>query len=89
VRFYSSGIFPQLTPFGLMFHLLHFFRILFRVCQVIRIRNSSCAMGHCGEPNFFTDAWELKLGWYKPWLLLFIYIDFLSITAPFKDMASF
>jgi hypothetical protein len=33
--------------------LYHIFIILFRTLYVIQIRNSYCAMSHCGEPNFF------------------------------------
>ncbi len=53
VRFLYSGFIQQSTPLGHLFTLLNFFRILFRICRVIRIRDSYCAMGHCGEPNFF------------------------------------
>ncbi len=38
---------------------------------------------------FFEDARDLKLGWYRPSLGLFIYIDVLVFTVPLKDMASF
>jgi hypothetical protein len=40
---------PHLGP-CLLYYI--FFRILFRICRVIQIWNSYCAMGHCGEPNF-------------------------------------
>jgi hypothetical protein len=46
-------------------------------------------MGHCGEPNFFADARDLKLGCCRPSPVLFIYIDVLAFTVPSKDMASF
>ncbi len=53
VWFLSSGLIHQSTPFGLLLTFLNFFRILFRIRRVIRIRNSYCAMAHCGKPNFF------------------------------------
>jgi hypothetical protein len=33
---------------------------------------------------FFADAMDLKLGWCRPSLILFIYIHFFSIHRPFK-----
>jgi hypothetical protein len=41
-------------------------------------------MGHCGEPNCFADAIDLKLGWCRPSLVLFIYTHFFIIHCPFK-----
>ncbi len=55
-----------------------FFRFLFRIRRVIRIRNSYCAMGHCGEPNFFAQTMDFKRGWCRLSLVLFIYINFLA-----------
>jgi hypothetical protein len=87
VRFLFSGFIHQSTPFGLLFTLLNFFRILFR----IRPEFDICAALWATAENqiFFADAIDLKLGWCRPSLVLFIYTHFLSFTVPLKDMASF
>ncbi len=38
---------------------------------------------------FLADTGDLKFGWCRPPIVLFIYIHFFSITVPLKDVASF
>jgi hypothetical protein len=38
---------------------------------------------------FLANTRDLKLGWCRPSVLLFIYIHFFGITVPLKDEASF
>ncbi len=45
---------------GHLFTFLNIFRIWIQIRRVIRIRNSYCAMGHCGEPNFFCRYQRFK-----------------------------
>ncbi len=52
-----------------------FFKFCFEFAESFWIWNLSCAMGHCGEPTFLANTRNLKLGWCRPWLLLFIYIQ--------------
>jgi hypothetical protein len=40
-------------------------------------------MGHCGEPNFFGKTMDLKLGWWRPSLLL-LYMYTFWHHCPFK-----
>jgi hypothetical protein len=59
-------VFHQSTPFGPLFHNLIFFPIWFRIRCVIRILNSSYAMGHCVEPIFFAETMHLSRGLPRP-----------------------
>jgi hypothetical protein len=79
VRFLSSSFVQQSTPFVPLF-TLHFFLILFRIRQV---------MATAGNQIFFAYTRDLKLGRYRPSIVLFIYIHVFSITVPLKDAASF
>ncbi len=89
VRFLSSGFSQQWTSFGPLITFPHFLRIRFRIHRVIRIRNSYCATGHCGGPNFFCRYHGFKT-WVVQALPSNVYIRTLSsITVPLKDMASF
>ncbi len=40
--------FSSMEPIRLLFHFLHFSRILFSIRRIIQIWNSSCTIGHCG-----------------------------------------
>jgi hypothetical protein len=42
-----------------------------------------------GTRFFLADTRDLKLGWCRPSIILFIYIHFFGITVPLKDMANF
>jgi hypothetical protein len=48
VRFFSSGFFHQSTVFGLLFHLLHFFRILFEFAELLKFEIRSALWATAG-----------------------------------------
>jgi hypothetical protein len=63
--------------------LLHFFRILFLSCRVIRTRNSYWAMGHCGVPNLFCRYHGFKTWVCRPPLVM-LYTYTFKHHFPFK-----
>jgi hypothetical protein len=89
VRFLSSGFIHQSTPFGPLFTLLNFFEFCFKFAELYEFEIRTALWATAENQIFLEDALDLKLGWCRPTLVLFVYIDVLAFTVPLKNMASF
>jgi hypothetical protein len=89
MRFLSSGSIHQLAPFGPLFTLLNFFRILSEFAELFDFKIRTALWATADNQIFFEQTKDLKVGWCMPSLLLFIYICLFSSTVPLKDMTSF
>jgi hypothetical protein len=78
MRLSSSGIFRQLTPFRLLFIYYIFIHFGFEFAELFECEIRPGLWAIAGNQIFFVRTKDLKLGWYRPWLLLFIYIHFLA-----------
>jgi hypothetical protein len=70
--------FHQLTPFGPLFHLLHFLLICFEYAALFEFEIRSSLWATAGNQIFFADTRNLRLECHMTWLLLFMYIHFIS-----------
>ncbi len=77
---------PRLAP-CLLYYIFFEFCIEFAELFEFEIRTAQWATAE--NQTFLANTRDLKLGWCRPSVLLFIYIHFFGITVPLKDMASF
>jgi hypothetical protein len=66
-----------------------FFEFFFEFAELFEFEIRTALWAKAENQIFFADAVDLKLGWCRPLLILFIYIHFLAFTVPLKDMANF
>jgi hypothetical protein len=77
---------PRLAP-CLLYYIFFEFCIEFAELFEFEIRTVQWATA--GNQIFLANTRDLKLGWCRPSVLLFIDIHFFGITVPLKDKASF
>jgi hypothetical protein len=66
-----------------------FFELCFEFAELFELEIRTALWATVENQIFFADAMDLKLGWCRPSLILFIYIQVLAFTVPLKDMANF